>query len=404
MAQERLDLHVSKPDVRIGEGPDGPVYKHLIQYLSLVDLEQNVVANTELYLDPGYYSIHWDTKATPAELTQLIEACVTSFEARPEGSLKDVSGQPIDTGEKIEPFSEETVYKEGLLIYVKGDEDARKVLPLPRPLSWEGISQGLEEQNITFVRINTWFGDFFMYLTREVDERHNFGLLSHLKDVEEFAVLMQRSTVGSISPDEAHKLIGAIPQAFEKASDQREKITSLQGRVKRLTEEVVAQMNVAYPNTGEYKGTVMRIDSNEQDGGSEALLLGTDGEWSGKFDMSGYSIGKDPGIDDLLHEYASIKDPNYQAIAAEEWQTVDGLTQQEDPEIAKKLHDIAFNPLSRSEEEQEFWDQNAGKTTDVHETCDRRREEFIRDPENRIRLLEGLVGNMEEVLTNLQKS
>lgn len=59
---------------------------------------------------------------------------------------------------------------------------------------------------------------------------------------------------------------------------------------------------------------VIRVVSNEWDGGSQALCISDKGVWEGKVQMMGYSIGKKPYIMDLVREYADIKDPDFSAI------------------------------------------------------------------------------------------
>lgn len=81
-----------------------------------------------------------------------------------------------------------------------------------------------------------------------------------------------------------------------------------------LQDELIRQMNITYPSREGYPGVVVRVVSNEGDGRSQALMLGSNGEWGGKFDMMGWPIGKSPGIDCLIDEYAQITDEAFQKI------------------------------------------------------------------------------------------
>ena len=93
--------------------------------------------------------------------------------------------------------------------------------------------------------------------------------------------------------------------------------TNLEIKFAATKDELVKQINETYiDQSKDYSNVVIRVATNEWSGGSQALVLGSDGKWAGKFDMSGYEIGKNPSIDDLLFEYASIKDKDYQTLQA----------------------------------------------------------------------------------------
>ena len=101
---------------------------------------------------------------------------------------------------------------------------------------------------------------------------------------------------------------------------------------------------------------VIRVLTNERDGGSQALMLGSDGKWGGKMDMIGYDIDESPDTDILIREFAAIKDEAYQAI-------------------------------------QFLADDDKGEAT---------REQYLQ--QNRERLLQGLVTEMEARLQELRNS
>lgn len=82
-----------------------------------------------------------------------------------------------------------------------------------------------------------------------------------------------------------------------------------------LQNELIRQINITYPPQEDHPGVVIRVVSNEWDGGSQALMLGSDGEWGGKFDMMGWSIGNSPRVDLLIRAYAQIKDGTFQEIS-----------------------------------------------------------------------------------------
>lgn len=77
-----------------------------------------------------------------------------------------------------------------------------------------------------------------------------------------------------------------------------------------LVNEIKRNFKRGHRNTS----VVIRVVSNEQDGGSQALCISDKGVWEGKVQMMGYSLGKKPHITDLVREYADIKDPNFSAI------------------------------------------------------------------------------------------
>lgn len=80
-------------------------------------------------------------------------------------------------------------------------------------------------------------------------------------------------------------------------------------------DELVKQMAITYQESlQQYSGVVIRILTNEWDGGSQTLMLGSDGKWGGKMDMMGWDIGENPDTSILIREYAEIKDKEYQAI------------------------------------------------------------------------------------------
>ncbi|QQG45174.1 MAG: hypothetical protein HYW89_04215 [Candidatus Sungiibacteriota bacterium] len=55
----------------------------------------------------------------------------------------------------------------------------------------------------------------------------------------------------------------------------------------------------------------IRICSNEDIGGWDALMLHVDGSWSVKFAMSGYSLDDNPPLTELFEILASIADPSF---------------------------------------------------------------------------------------------
>lgn len=61
----------------------------------------------------------------------------------------------------------------------------------------------------------------------------------------------------------------------------------------------------------------IRIVSNEQEGGSSALMLHVNGGWSMKYDMMGCPL-TNPSLDELLLECASIKAKDFWMLEDEE--------------------------------------------------------------------------------------
>ena len=131
----------------------------------------------------------------------------------------------------------------------------------------------------------------------------------------------------------------------------------LETRFTALKDELVKRIGMTYQeHLQHHSGVVIRVLTNERDGGSQALMLGSDGKWGGKMDMIGYDIGESPDTDILIREFAAIKDEAYQAI-------------------------------------QFLADDDKGEAT---------REQYLQ--QNRERLLQGLVTEMEARLQELRNS
>src|SRR3989344_3658955 len=98
-------------------------------------------------------------------------------------------------------------------------------------------------------------------------------------------------------------------------SKDTEPKVDLETKFVALKGELIKQIGITYQeDLQQYVGVVIRVLTNEWDGGSQALMLGSDGKWGGKMAMMGWDIGESPSTDTLIREYAEIKDEGYQAI------------------------------------------------------------------------------------------
>ena len=89
----------------------------------------------------------------------------------------------------------------------------------------------------------------------------------------------------------------------------REAPSDLELRFTGLKSEIVQQMAVTHAEAlQQYAGVVIRIVTNEWDDGVSSLMLDNKGVWSGKTMMTGYDIGENPDLNQLLEEYAGIKE------------------------------------------------------------------------------------------------
>lgn len=123
-----------------------------------------------------------------------------------------------------------------------------------------------------------------------------------------------------------------------KAKDKAKEVDSLKAAI------------IAKLKAGKKYGAI-RIVTNEETGGFCSLVLHGDGSWSGKFGLSGYDLGKNPSLNNLLEEYALIKDAGY------------------------------------------------GELEDISEEGITAREKYVQG--NSERLLDGLIAEMKKVLKNL---
>lgn len=88
---------------------------------------------------------------------------------------------------------------------------------------------------------------------------------------------------------------------------------NLETRFNAVQDEVVKHLQLDHEqNAPEYAGVYMTIVAKKWEGGrSQALILSSNSEWSGKSDMMGWPIGKNPPIGRLIEEYAEITDEEY---------------------------------------------------------------------------------------------
>lgn len=92
----------------------------------------------------------------------------------------------------------------------------------------------------------------------------------------------------------------------------KEQIVNLDEQFAALKKELVQQIMITYhEGVMHYRGIYIRVVSNERDGGDQALLLDSNGIWSGKCGMGGFEMGEDPSTDSLIEEYAEIQDDEY---------------------------------------------------------------------------------------------
>ncbi len=91
-------------------------------------------------------------------------------------------------------------------------------------------------------------------------------------------------------------------------------VTNWGERFKTAKKDLVGEIKRNFKRGHKNTSVVIRVVSNEQDGGSQALCISDKGVWEGKVQMMGYSIGKNPRIEDLIREYADIKDQTFSAL------------------------------------------------------------------------------------------
>jgi hypothetical protein len=82
-----------------------------------------------------------------------------------------------------------------------------------------------------------------------------------------------------------------------------------------LSEEIVSQLKKTCP---EHNTTFTGIVINDTPGGTRALVIDSNGNWSGRVQMMGWPIGINPKIDVLVSEYASVTDKDYQLLEQNE--------------------------------------------------------------------------------------
>lgn len=95
---------------------------------------------------------------------------------------------------------------------------------------------------------------------------------------------------------------------------EKGEVTNWEERFKTAKTNLVNEIKRNFKRGHRDTSVVIRVVSNEWDGGSQALCISDKGAWEGKVQMMGYSIGKKPYIMDLVREYADIKDPDFSAI------------------------------------------------------------------------------------------
>lgn len=70
----------------------------------------------------------------------------------------------------------------------------------------------------------------------------------------------------------------------------------------------------------EAAGVSVSIVRTETEGGTLGLYLDNKGEWSGRVQMMGIPMGKNPSLDSLLDMYAHVTDESYRFIEEnEDW-------------------------------------------------------------------------------------
>lgn len=186
----------------------------------------------------------------------------------------------------------------------------------------------------------------------------------------------------------------------------QEPTQDLEVRFAGLQHELIAQIGTTYQeDLQKYKGVVVRIVSNEWDGKSEALLLGSDGKWSGKMDMMGWNIGEKPQLNELLEDYAEIKEPDFQRIKDEEYKAEMAYSHGASPEVDRimdmRINKRGANEVKLTPEEQTLLDAyHEGRET-LEQEWKVKKQTYV--TKNRIRLSEGLFGEMERVLKELSE-
>ena len=200
MAGEQLSVVTKEPE-QFGE--------HLLsKKINLVDSQGQVMVGVELHEDRGFFSAYWPTETPELELVRLAEECVVHYEAM-GASYKSIKG-PLEE-DSVKEASD--VYQQGVILFTNDNETGgRDELPYQRPLTWQQIVEAAGEREVSYVRINTPVGDFFI---SPIKEQYSFGVMSHILDTEGFVKLIEQSSGGVIGAEDAQALFAEVVKDFE---------------------------------------------------------------------------------------------------------------------------------------------------------------------------------------------
>ncbi len=157
----KFEIRTSEPMVRNADTDD----QYTMKLITLKNEQGDTVANGEVYVDDGYYSVCWISGFLPMMILEKVEACLAEYDK--EAMLKN--GEVQQQNPTMDVISVNNEAEE----------------PYERPLSWERVEHlaGGGEVEIKHVRVNTPYGDFGI---ENYPEGRLTTVLSHLKDTQGF--------------------------------------------------------------------------------------------------------------------------------------------------------------------------------------------------------------------------
>lgn len=189
-----------------------------LQMLTLSDETGTMLAEAEVYFTYYYYTLSWTTSWSLEQFVAEIEKILITIEDENPHGVLDVDGRIRNLhGTDINHAS----YSElvGIQYKVHDDsehEDGEKSVEMPygRPFDWSVIQKHAEPEDIFTLRIETPLGDFVHGILPH--SSHNFGLVSHLAQVDGFIRLMSESSGGNITESNARQFFEAMLGFFPK--------------------------------------------------------------------------------------------------------------------------------------------------------------------------------------------
>jgi hypothetical protein len=188
--------------------------------------EGDVLATSEVYMGSDYFSVYWITQLPVETLVNLMEKCLSAYETEYSEGVKGLNGEIIIPTEskKNDPElgveeTENNAFLKGVIIYKKATDTERadrEMIPsYDRPLNLEKILGDQKKENVGYLRVNTPIGDFGSYLDRDTEKFHmNFGFLTHLAELNQFAQLLVDTSEQKVSEEEAMQFVNAIVSLY----------------------------------------------------------------------------------------------------------------------------------------------------------------------------------------------